>query len=486
MKLLYISLCSLLACISSFGQNYQTFYPDDVHYFREYDKGHMLASQFDSSETIDDNLTLYPFKSLRESPPGSILLVSDSWMGNKIVIEPDGTNLFFNQNGDTIRLETQASVGETFIVYTYETEETVAALVTSITEETVLGTVDSVKTFELASTHPDFDLSHSELKIGKTTGLLTIYPFYSFPEKYQLLRRFESGYSDYYELVGQLYPTTGLTIPTKAEINDVEVDDVIQYLEWNGEYGPEETFRKTVISKTDVGLDSVAYEFGINSQYFYPGTSEIDPSYTTDTMYTESDTFSISNEPINLYHIPEKDYGEGETDMTIVLKYDYDCGYELMRYTEGTRKETDCDTCPLAYQLDPTIRTWSHYSSALNFGYYDYKNYDGGSVFTHGRNFQTRLVDGEVCGNGNFLSIEDPDNQIDFALFPNPAIDQLFLEIDQPVDFVIYDALGKEVLSGRTGDNLSAIDISNLTKGLYLVNLITENQTISSTRFIKQ
>jgi len=72
-------------------------------------------------------------------------------------------------------------------------------------------------------------------------------------------------------------------------------------------------------------------------------------------------------------------------------------------------------------------------------------------------------------------------------VFPNPSRD--FIQIDSPTialdsKFEIYDLVGKQVQSGTLNEN--KIDISQLNKGVYLLNVKTQDKVIETKKFIKE
>ncbi|MBS1772328.1 MAG: T9SS type A sorting domain-containing protein [Bacteroidetes bacterium] len=70
------------------------------------------------------------------------------------------------------------------------------------------------------------------------------------------------------------------------------------------------------------------------------------------------------------------------------------------------------------------------------------------------------------------------------SLYPNPAIDKLYMTNINTVNYTITDVIGKIVLSGKT-DNTNTLNISGLAKGNYIFN-ITENGKTEHLKFTKQ
>mgnify|MGYP006091111043 FL=1 len=84
-----------------------------------------------------------------------------------------------------------------------------------------------------------------------------------------------------------------------------------------------------------------------------------------------------------------------------------------------------------------------------------------------------------------FANIENSDN-INIRIFPNPANDNIY--INSSVDlttttYTIYDNLGRKTSIGTIKPKDDFIDVSSLTKGIYILNISGEiNKTL---RFFK-
>jgi len=69
------------------------------------------------------------------------------------------------------------------------------------------------------------------------------------------------------------------------------------------------------------------------------------------------------------------------------------------------------------------------------------------------------------------LSLSELQN-VNISIHPNPASDAVYIDVNEnhfPLDMVIFDVAGREVLSREIGDN--RIDVSGLPKGVYSISL---------------
>jgi len=65
-------------------------------------------------------------------------------------------------------------------------------------------------------------------------------------------------------------------------------------------------------------------------------------------------------------------------------------------------------------------------------------------------------------------------NDLEFTLYPNPCVDQLFLSVEEPGSFEleIFDMQGRIVLYQQTGfSTLNVLDVNPLTSGSYVLRI---------------
>ena len=70
------------------------------------------------------------------------------------------------------------------------------------------------------------------------------------------------------------------------------------------------------------------------------------------------------------------------------------------------------------------------------------------------------------------LSIETVAAEV-ISVYPNPVIDKLYIDGTGVKKVVIYDLLGKEVIT--FGKTQTSYDLNALNRGTYFVKVITEN-----------
>jgi len=76
--------------------------------------------------------------------------------------------------------------------------------------------------------------------------------------------------------------------------------------------------------------------------------------------------------------------------------------------------------------------------------------------------------------------------KFNFAFYPNPAKDNLRLSSAKPIENVqLYNILGQQVLNKDVNESKPNINVSNLSKGVYIMKVKIED-TVGSFKFIKE
>jgi hypothetical protein len=376
MKILTTIFFILIIFVSK-GQNYQSINSKNINYFENNEGDYYLATRIDSFQLDSEDSVFYSFRTGRDISDTCALVLTPCWLGQKVIIKSDGTNLFFNSDGDTINIHTQAFLNDTFLVYTYPTGEHVKGWVSSIEEEIVLGVSDSVKSIHLFSNHEDFNLIDPILKIGKKNGFVTIYPFYSFPYAYLPL------YNDNFmfhslQLVGSEYPRVGITKNTRGEIHDHEVGDIIRYryskFYWSSFSTETRTADLKFIDKELLGDDTIIYTIEQWGSYqFY---SDFENVFTIGTPGSTTKVVKNLN-TINSPFLPEEFHMFDGGPAHEYLSYSH-CGRltETKNYIRGYTRGVD--------ESDTTSDYFNNYSMGISILERSYYEGLGGNYFRTG------------------------------------------------------------------------------------------------------
>ena len=93
------------------------------------------------------------------------------------------------------------------------------------------------------------------------------------------------------------------------------------------------------------------------------------------------------------------------------------------------------------------------------------------------------IVEGE---NEVIVTSTDDAEELDFMVYPNPAVDQILIDFPtahQSVTYTMYDVSGKRVLQGSLRGN--SINVSKLTPGAYVLQLIVDGKQVEK-KIIKE
>jgi len=102
----------------------------------------------------------------------------------------------------------------------------------------------------------------------------------------------------------------------------------------------------------------------------------------------------------------------------------------------------------------------------------------------------------EVIGHLRFFysgipsSYSDLSKESSYKLYPNPAVDQITLEFEKPInncEIIIYNTFGQKILQKQLDGNTSCnINILELKPGIYFYSIVSEGRQLFSDKLVKQ
>lgn len=233
MKTRYIFLLLLtIVVLKAYAHDYQTVYANQTVLFKNSLGYRIIGLRVDSVKVAADTI-LYPFATIQAVSKYCYSPYKASWIGEKVVIKPDGANLFFNREDGIITLKTQARLNETWIAFQRADTFRVEARVQAAELGTVLGINDSVKTiaFRLLDQQGnmvDHALNKLKVKISKTHGFVETLNFYLFPD---ILASYPDNILMSYTLVGLTNPKVGVQNLTWFDVNGFNPGDELHVQE---------------------------------------------------------------------------------------------------------------------------------------------------------------------------------------------------------------------------------------------------------------
>jgi hypothetical protein len=73
-----------------------------------------------------------------------------------------------------------------------------------------------------------------------------------------------------------------------------------------------------------------------------------------------------------------------------------------------------------------------------------------------------------------------------FRIYPNPSNTILNIEIDNNATIIVFDMIGKEIITRKISLGISQLDLSNYANGIYLLKVTTDNNQSKTMKIVKQ
>lgn len=477
-----ITLSVALAFITSltFGQNYQTVRSDEINYYSTQNYDYVLGVRVDNIEMQGADSVFYSFKTIRENEglgdyDPCKFYVGDSWMGNRVVIKPDGKNIFYNRDNEPIVIETQAQLGDVFNVYNYSNGDWINGEVTSKLQMAIFGDMDSIKVITLTSNAP-LPFNHNKIILSENYGFIEFFAPYSFPYPYEGPSSlnddhdFPVGYNGNFRLIG--FNHTGLTKPTIGDVYNYDIGDDIwtfSSIEQEGEL-TETIHNRKVINKFDYGNDSVVYIVE-DTEDITVHNSDGEGHLTTGGSAT-SKMFKHLDQ-WNTPFMPEEFDGiDGWTSLFINECHDIQ---------EVIRKQgfsfAGSDSCLI---VDPYGENMM-YTTINGVGWLkpSGNNQTGDKIYTSDILFYEKDNGEDNCGTPLVLGVGSVP-KAEMKVYPNPTEGEITVEMNCGGDDLIISLVDRsgrlvKVWNEQNGDEMY-LDLKDVTSGTY--TLIVENEHV--------
>lgn len=416
--------------------------------------------------------------------PGCFTPWGPSWMGPKIRLSADGTQLLFNLHGDTIRILAQRNIGQPWTAY-QSPDLIIVSSVTFKTQFTVLGQVDSLKFIDFQAfngdmveiNHPVNDLT---VRVSKHYGVIGTLNFYAFPE---YMEEYYERPLEAYTLVGREGHAGGAQNLTWQDVFDFQPGDELHVVEGSESFGVGWK-RNTILhylTRAASG-DNITYTVkrsfdaysrdGGDWTYDY---SSVDTVETVITPFPEFDQWPM------LPTVVDSDFGW----LANYYRQKSDGPVRKTTRQGGTMifpEDNDPDECWLAL-IDAGCPDGSsdEYLKGKGGPYYD-------CTISAPQHYWRELVYSYVGGVEEGTPLElilgtDDHRSFDAGVYPNPASDRLTLDLPTeilPADLRLTDVRGRTVQNGVITGPTTDIDVSALPGGIYLYTISSRSgQTVT-------
>ncbi len=457
----------LLLCIGHtlFAQNYQCVQPGKKRYFIN-DKFYLRGIRIDSVKTIGGLQYLYPFKSPRGKYYEEPLQPGGSWLGDVIMITPDGTHLFINHAKDTVVIKPQAAVNDSWVLYDDTASIHYIATVTQADTMTVLNTLDSIKAITITaldgSTPLTTDPLHNKhIILSKTHGFVQVMDLYNLP--------FHGGASwldssDYFTAKVRktsMFNLVDFHNPTFNDLYDYNVGDVMQ--------------RKTDYLNTATATTTITEATITKKETIAPGYTRytLQQWHQVHTLYTNNYTTRASIETLaadTQTLMPDSLMPEevGQKDFIYYNPNDTSFCTKSARYTFIGNNITEDGVS--TFEPPDHVRKYK-----ISIGWLEEIKANLSYSSTDKLIYVNRS--GTPCGYKETLGVPNVDKAT-LSIYPNPANDVLHVEATATGTLYLINTFGQTVHTATLGKGTTTIPTATLPAGNYVLKLESAGATM--------
>lgn len=149
----FLLIFILFVSISTYAQNYRTANITETNYYEDSTGSTSTIFPFKvanfNAQTNGDILINFmeTFNGGYDSTGFCIDTASIGWQGEKVLLEVDGTDIYYTINDEPISIKTQANIGDTWLFY----DENIRfeATLLQIGTQAIFGIMENVKTFTI-------------------------------------------------------------------------------------------------------------------------------------------------------------------------------------------------------------------------------------------------------------------------------------------------------------------------------------------------
>ncbi|MCD4731675.1 MAG: T9SS type A sorting domain-containing protein [Bacteroidales bacterium] len=392
------------------------------------------------------------------------------WIGAKIEINNLYSCNFYPDNGETIHFDFSPIFGDTSSFYADALQE-FSLIYEGADSITILSYSDSARFFKIHHTDLDGNVINSQLNgqyiiIAKDLGLIQFFQIDEFPQVLNPIF-----------LIGQENQNLGIFNITNEMLYDFQPGDEFQYEEdyftWNGPPWWNYTcFRKHTILERIETNDSLIYI--IDEIFFYEDSSFIITNTITKAYYKNEIIAQLPFEKFN------GDYQQFYLDNYCDLNF----------WTYYFEAENSLEYCEIdnvwgyfdtngAPTDDETVRVFG-----LGMYYDKYIDYMGGIQYSSGHRKEMIYFkkDDVICGDVVVSDNENFINNNHFIVYPNPAIDLIYIKQTKPeytYNIQLRNLYGQSVIEEKDiQSSFHTMNVSDSKPGLYFY-VIKENGIVT-------
>ena len=499
-KILYFSYSFFIILFLSFeisAQDYQIFFSNRT-YIYEYQssgRGHFVIFKSDTmyvngNDTVFSNYRSWDDDQLYTVPIDhgfGIAAFNDStWCGYKCIINEGGENIILTHNSDSLNFHPNALLNDSWEFYKFHNGDKFIALVTSILNDSVFGTMDSVKSISIQKVDssglsiPDI-LNNFNFRLSKSYGLLNTVNIKHFP-----LQTIE------YELKG-IDSVAGEQPISPSTIYDFDIGDVFHYYSWNqvsASVNIEIYEKRTILTKSETAAN-ISYSIDdsvvtVRDEPFGNLTTSFSHTIRNESYSTNPNTYNY------LFRILP--HSKNKYYLNYITTWHRWAGSKRGIYTTPCISfysypnyiSRSSGSCTQGYCSFPGSSNWFVEGLGL---IKQYSSSDSASsIYTCSKQMTYYKKGNEVYGTPlvfPLITKIDKFFDIDVAIkiYPNPVNEfAIITNIEKISSLNVYDACMKKVnIEWEINDKKIELNCKQLPTGLYFVGLENED----SIRFVK-
>jgi hypothetical protein len=465
------TLMVLLLPLISAAQDYQCIVPGQKGYFINR-IGYLKGIDTDSVKMSGGNTVIYPYHSPRGDYKDHVFnnfpKEGGNWLGKTITIAADGTTSFENYWGGTLMIRTQATLNESWNLYTDATDTFYTATITAIDTMSFMNVQDSVKRIAIQAHNSSGPLTtdplhNAEIILSKQHGFVQVCDLYMFP-LHEPGKEYQKGFDYLHDISSRentaiFFTQFNFHNPSELEIFDYNVGD--RFL--RSYYGTSEMKVLAIVSdKQVISPSEIRYKISTWQEKLKPF------SFDKETTGYLAD-LTVEHRPLfNNTYMPEQwgvsKYFLISTDNLNCIDTTYStCSYG--QCGEGQYYKKGLGQVQYSYCQDPTPG---------NQLYVILQSWEKGN---------------EKCGYYPAtlnITISSTENSI--SVYPNPANNYVDITCPTPTSNNVIKLRGmdgKLITENKFGGNSQRLDLSTVHNGVYMITL-EHNSTVTHSKLIIQ
>ena len=495
MKIVITIVLIIFLYNSSRSQNYECVKPLSVQHFLSDSAYPVLSVRIDSTEQIGD--TTFYFNHYMFRPLGQNYDIwtvkGDPWTGKKILQIAAGNWVFVNGNSDSIFINSNAALNDTWRFCTLSDGNYYEAQLTVHDTITFFGITDSVKTFSIQKYNPSGQPISSTnngimISLSKNYGMIKTMNFDAFEYNNGIYLNDETAYIfslHSYSLIGMTNPDTGWQDITAYDIYGLnQPGDEIHFRTWFDEtYSYNDNASQNIyrfLNRYEYNNgDSVVYQIERCCLYsdMGPGAGMVNYTFVNDTV---NYSYDLSSSWLNNLTL------EARCDPNNFTETGYKFYNHVMNMPDGFYGP--CEQTELIMTDGATNFTYKPFLWNFTSSGYGYSSTGGSEILYYkisGNEWGTPYS----CDAFRLVGINNNAAVTGIKVYPNPFADRLFIELNsasgEELNIYICNVLGTVNKYKRLVKGINEIDLNGFSSGIYFYNIVSGECVLEQGKIIK-